>query len=238
MDKCRVIFKTGLLTITLYEKPKKDPRSKIHIQSGDQKAILEFIMEKLSLFDREVSKQSESGSTVKEIKHIQRAMCGKCGKHFTNIKRVKQHILRMHVNKAKKIETLGETPVETVETVTLEEEVIPDKPVNKPPPSPPVTSNVRVESSPKDEPTIAENRRFVEDKESTSFIKTILNEMIDQCEDRQVLEKKVEKNFQCGECGEFFHTQRDVEDHMKSIHDKNWLKQSNRLKTLKRRMNI
>ena len=31
-DKCRVIFKTGDITLTLYVKPKKDPRSKVHIQ--------------------------------------------------------------------------------------------------------------------------------------------------------------------------------------------------------------
>ena len=29
-DKCRVIFKTGSITLTLYDKPKKDPRSKLH----------------------------------------------------------------------------------------------------------------------------------------------------------------------------------------------------------------
>ena len=35
-DKIRMIFKTGDITITLYEKTKKDPRSKLHIQSRDQ----------------------------------------------------------------------------------------------------------------------------------------------------------------------------------------------------------
>ena len=36
MDKTKAIFKTGLITVTLYVRPKKDPRSKLHIQSGDQ----------------------------------------------------------------------------------------------------------------------------------------------------------------------------------------------------------
>ena len=54
MDKIRVIYKTGDITITLYQKPKKDPRSKLHIQSGDQGKNLDFILEKLSMFYREV----------------------------------------------------------------------------------------------------------------------------------------------------------------------------------------
>ena len=37
------IFKTASITVTLYVKPKKDPRSKIHIQGNDQKVNLDFI---------------------------------------------------------------------------------------------------------------------------------------------------------------------------------------------------
>ena len=53
-EKSKVILKTGLITITLYEKPKKDPRSKLHIQSGDQKRNFEFVFDSLSMFYREV----------------------------------------------------------------------------------------------------------------------------------------------------------------------------------------
>ena len=42
IEKGRAIFKTGVITITLYERPKKDPRSKLHIQSGDQEKNLNF----------------------------------------------------------------------------------------------------------------------------------------------------------------------------------------------------
>ena len=49
-DKGRIIFKTSTITVTLYMKPKKDPRSKLHIQSGDQNKNLEFILDSLSLF--------------------------------------------------------------------------------------------------------------------------------------------------------------------------------------------
>jgi hypothetical protein len=81
MDKARYIFKTGSITITLYDKPKKDPRSKLHIQSGDQRVNLNFIMDKLSLFYREVCTLQHKSSLALEVK--QRAMCPKCRKMFT-----------------------------------------------------------------------------------------------------------------------------------------------------------
>ena len=80
-------------------------------------------MNTLSLFYGEVCKLHETKATTAEIKHIQRAMCGKCGKHFTNKKGVKQHILRMHINKTKKTD-IDTTNKVTGEVVTLEEEVV------------------------------------------------------------------------------------------------------------------
>ena len=52
---------------------------------------------------------------------MQRAYCGKFGKQFTNKKGVKQHMLRMHINKTKKVEEISNDQ----ETVTLEEETNP-----------------------------------------------------------------------------------------------------------------
>ena len=82
-DKCRIIFKTGDITVTLYVKPKKDPRSKVHIQGKSQKRNLEFIMEKLSMFYFEVCVLDVSKAIV--LKDIQRSHCVKCGK-FSQIK--------------------------------------------------------------------------------------------------------------------------------------------------------
>ena len=59
-DDTRVIFKSNQITITLYECPKRDPRPKIHIQSSDMSRNLEFIMENLTLFYREVCKVAEN----------------------------------------------------------------------------------------------------------------------------------------------------------------------------------
>ena len=102
-EKSKLIMKTGGITITLYEKPKKDPRSKLHIQSGDQKRNFEFVFDSLSLFYREVC--TLQGKTAVEDKSNQKSVCPKCGKQFVNKKGLKQHIQRMHTNteKSKKV---------------------------------------------------------------------------------------------------------------------------------------
>ena len=96
IDKCRVIFKNGDITITLYVKPKKDPRSKIHIQGKSQKKNLEFIMERLSMFYFEVSVIEVDASKAIILKDLQRSHCIKCGKFFTNKRGLKQHVVKMH----------------------------------------------------------------------------------------------------------------------------------------------
>ena len=103
VDKSRTIYKTGQITLTLYYKPKKDPRSKIHIQSANQEKNIEFVFEKLSLFYKEVCKQQQERNSLPAIamKQMQKAACGKCGKLFTDKNGVKRHILRMHVDKPK-----------------------------------------------------------------------------------------------------------------------------------------
>ena len=92
-DKYRVILKTGIFTITLYEKPKKEPRSKLHIQSGDQNKNLEFILECLSLFYREVCCMTEKVAAAVDYKEMQRSLCGKCGK-LMSIKRDLNNIFK------------------------------------------------------------------------------------------------------------------------------------------------
>ena len=121
-DKGRLILKTGDITVTLYIKPKKDPRSKLHLQSRDQKKNLEFIIEKLSMFYREVCSLNRDSLSAVEVKNMQRAVCGICGKHFTNKKGVKQHILRIHEGKEKKS---NKKQINDSVSITLEENVEP-----------------------------------------------------------------------------------------------------------------
>ena len=66
-DKKRAIYKTGKFTITLYDMTKIDPRSKIHVQSGDQQANLEFIMETLSAMYQEVVKLQERPTSALQM---------------------------------------------------------------------------------------------------------------------------------------------------------------------------
>ena len=69
-DKKKVIFKTGPFTVTLYNMPKIDLRSKIHIQSGDQQANIEFIMDKLSVMYQDVVKLQNQPNSLLMIKQI------------------------------------------------------------------------------------------------------------------------------------------------------------------------
>ena len=43
VDKGSIINKTEQITLTLYYKPKKDPRSKLHIQSANKEKNIEFV---------------------------------------------------------------------------------------------------------------------------------------------------------------------------------------------------
>ena len=100
MDKIRIIYKTGDITITLYTKPKKDPRSKLHIQGKSQDKNLNFILENLALFYKEVC---ETVGKEIEFRDLRRSICGKCGKSVVNKKGVKHHMIRMHTSTSRKI---------------------------------------------------------------------------------------------------------------------------------------
>ena len=118
-DKCRIIFKTGDITVTLYVKPKKDPKSKVHIQGKSQKRNLEFIMEKLSMFYFEVCVLDVDVPKAIVLKDMQRSHCVKCGKFFTNKRGLKQHVAKMHTNILKKPVPTKSIPLNN--PVTLEE---------------------------------------------------------------------------------------------------------------------
>ena len=95
VSEIRTIYKTGYITVTLYLKPKRDPRSKVHIQGRDQNENMEFIVEKLASFYREVRHLA-----VKElpapVRMFDKATCGQCGKQFVNKGGLKRHVIRMH----------------------------------------------------------------------------------------------------------------------------------------------
>ena len=96
-ENSNTIFKTGAITLTLYEKPKVDQRSKIHIQGKNQALNLEFILEKLSLYYHEArSYKDQSISGIQYAESSDKVVCSQCGKQYISKKGLKAHVLRIH----------------------------------------------------------------------------------------------------------------------------------------------
>ena len=129
-DNGSTIFKTGAVTLTLYEKPKVDPRSKIHIQGKDQALNLEFILEKLSLFFREAcSLREQKVLSIQNTETSEKVMCSQCGKQYISKKGLKTHLLRINAGEAPKrsdnpivVESAITSSSDTTE-ITLEEDI-------------------------------------------------------------------------------------------------------------------
>ena len=99
-DNGRTIFKSGEITITLYEKPKKDPRSKLHIQSNDQRKNLFYIMDNLASLYQEVSTMNSNPLQAMKFKRLEKAHCNECGKQYANKKGLNVHMQKMHQKKS------------------------------------------------------------------------------------------------------------------------------------------
>ena len=215
----------------MYEKPKKDPRSKLHIQSGDQTKNLDFILEKLSLFYSEVCEMVENALGEIDYKEMHKCLCGKCGKTFTNKRGLKQHIMRMHTSKGQKTKNINKCK----DPVTLEEEVtngagieelslnigdskriIEVAAVSKPAVKMSNNSDMRPRLSHISAPIPLSRKPItVKSPDSASeseddnmdFIKDMVNDLVDQCD-------LVGTNYQCGVCGETFDKEKDTNTHI------------------------
>jgi hypothetical protein len=124
--------------------------------------------------------------------------------HKNNKNGVKQHILRMHGQKAKKTELVG-----NIVTVDESSDVLPESGVK--------------ETVVNDGPTISQSNYFApvqshaqdtnqkSDNENLDFMEVIVNEVIDQC-------NLVSTNHQCGECGNIFENEEETNKHMADDH--------------------
>ena len=83
-------------------------------------------MDKLASFYKEVCAMSPNFMQGMKPKLMEKAKCPQCGKHFTNKKGVKQHIMRIHVQKPKRI---VEEKMSNQVVITLEEETVPGTPL-------------------------------------------------------------------------------------------------------------
>ena len=206
LDNIKIIFKTGDITVTLYKKPKKDPRSKLHIQSKNQEKNLDFILESLSKFYHEVCTIRSTVHDSLSYKELERSLCIKCGKYLATKKGLKQHIIRMHSSKKlmksrtdmvamnmNPESTSAIAPVMTRDVITVE------------------TSFEDIRSP------IPKKQRGDGYKENnqTEFINTLVGELLDECA------KEMHSNFQCGECGKMFVEQASLMTHIESHHQPN-----------------
>ena len=223
-DKGRVIFRAGKITVTLYIKPKKDPRSKIHIQSGNQNMNLEFILDCLLLFYREVCCMAVN--TDLEDKAVQKSVCGKCGKQFVNKKGLKQHVQRMHSSKREKRLPVKSTPIvdEIMNAATCQNSKTISDDVN-------VTLEETVLDINAQQSVIRENigkdvnpaASLDTNSDLEMFMLTLINDLIPSEKptaghDRG--EEEIGMNYQCGVCGKLFQSEDHVNTHM-SDHEEN-----------------
>ena len=208
MDKSKVIFKTGTITVTLYIKPKKDPRSKLHIQSGDQARNLEFILETLSLYYKEVSLACESLVNNRELKDLGRSMCVKCGKYFTNKRGLKAHMLRMYTSLKKKKVGSGldeQTPITLEESVDPKQNLYHNNPVSMAVSMSIVNApNIVMEvQAPPIKKKKNDNTEESGDYMKQSLIQDIINDMLENCPGGKNLDQLQESNYQCGDVAKF-----------------------------------
>ena len=215
IDAGRLILKHGSITVTLYVKPKVDQRSKLHVQGKDQQTNLSFIMDNLSVYYKEVCNLGRNNISAKSIMQTQKCICPKCGKVLTNKKGVKTHILRMHLNKNKKVmeeSVINPSVIESSEVQVSEPSAIVSfKPMTLT--SIVNTNNLTEVTSPKNKKARRDSSSI--DNEEIEFISEMVNEIVEECNDEQGAEKRIT----CGECGYRSNTQVEVQIHMRQEHE-------------------
>ena len=219
-EKKKTIFKTGIFTVTIYDTPKVDSRSKIHVQSRDQQANIEFIMDKISSMYQEVANLKEQPQKALKMKQMERSLCGECGKLFTNKKGLKQHIIRTHLSKEEmcsKTKNLKESEQTHVGKVHRVEEssslVLVHQDINE---------GRQLQSEDK-------RAKDTETHDNSDIIETlVVNVMADAVEkandkvEEKLLEEEEEEtpdtNYQCGVCGYILQNEEDANKHVVEIH--------------------
>ena len=205
VDNIKIIFKNGDITVTLYKKPKKDPRPKLHIQSKNQEKNLDFVLESLSKFYHEVCTIKSTVHDSLSYRELERSLCIKCGKYFATKKGLKQHVIRMHTSKKlmkdkTNVDGVGRNPEETFAIAPAEEKTI---------------DIITVETSFEDiRSPIPKKKRGDGNKEinQTEFINSLVGDLLDKCA------KEIYSNFQCGDCGNMFVRKDDLMTHVEKDH--------------------
>ena len=56
-----------------------------------------------------------------------------------------------------------------------------------------------------------------EKDDPSAFIKNLLYDLLNDCDSTEVT-REIEANYQCGECGKMFETEKESETHIESVH--------------------
>ena len=199
-DKGRTIFKSGEITITLYEKPKKDPRSKLHIQSNDQRKNLFYIMDNLASLYQEVSTMNSNPLQAMKFKRLEKAHCNECGKQYTNKKGLNLHMQRMHQKKS----------ISACPTLNIGDEKEPNPKIGSIPENDPAQT---------EELELDENlvRDIIFDIDMDIFALDNTGPAITP--DNVPVNITSVESLQCEECGELFSSEIELEEHVKNQQD-------------------
>ena len=217
LDDIRVIFKSNNITITLYEHPKKDPRPKIHIQSSDMSKNLDFIVEKLTVFYREVCDTAENAIGIEyHIQERKKSTCNVCGKILVNNKGLRNHITRMH---AKSIENDTSKSI-AGDLLHVEQSLASRNQIEEGSTFLVVRPSLDLPISPLHKKVRFDKHLDHTDTEKDStVVEKIILELLDTSTLTSCANDQVESNFQCGENGEISDTVGELESHMSNQHE-------------------
>ena len=168
-------------------------------------------MERLSMFYFEVSVIEVDASKAIILKDLQRSHCIKCGKFFTNKRGLKQHVVKMH-NKMNILKKQERSNIQSQRCITSE--------VSSEGPAPSIAQSIMIVSvNPGEDDIRSPARKKSKDEKADQdqikdidLIQSIVGEMVETIPDI------IDKNFQCGECGDTFREKPEYEIHFLNEH--------------------
>ena len=150
------------------------------------------------------------------MRGMEKSSCGQCGKQFTNKKGVKQHILRMHV-----VKRLQPNPVKSSNDIICLEKVSVVINENLENEQSTTINSEMLDTAGKDLSIFPNESRSEHEKGLEKI--TIFRDILMECVENALLfeDEAIETNYQCGECGQLFQSQEEIDNHIENEHKEN-----------------